>query len=190
MLGDHPCRRLEHGRRRVCAADSLAEPRHPEQVVSHCPAGLTEVVEHPRLDLLRRIRREERPHANGEPVLSPELERVLLVRKIAGVDDGGEPDAVRVRVQIGGAAQLLFGCLHGLQRGQRSRGRHHDATLLVHGHAFRDQERSAQAVGDGTGPAASAGNIDRMSGRRRIQVSPSSAASPRRIAYGSSRRCR
>ena len=115
--GNHPGGRLEERGHGICAADSLAESRHPEQVVAHRPAGLAEVVEHARLDLLRRVGREERPHADGELVPAPEPERELLVREIAGVDDAGQSKAVRVRVQIGGAAQLLFGRLRRLERG-------------------------------------------------------------------------
>ena len=117
MPGNHPGGRLEERGHGIGTADSLAEPCHSEQIVSHCTARLTEVVEDARLDFLRRVGGEERPHADGELVLAPEPERVLLVREIARVDDAGQPEAVRVGVQIGGAAQLLFGRLRRLERG-------------------------------------------------------------------------
>ena len=117
MSGNHPGGRLEERGHGIGPADSLAEPRHPEQVVSDCAARLAEVVEDARFDILRRVGGEERPHADGELVLAPEPERVLLVREIARVDDAGQSEAVRVRVQIGGAAQLLFGRLRSLERG-------------------------------------------------------------------------
>ena len=117
MPGNHPGGRLEQRGHGIGPADSLAESRHPEQIVSHRPARLAEVVEHARLDLLRRVGREEWSHADGELVPAPEPERVLLVLEIAGVDDARQAEAVCVRVQIGGAAQLLFGRLRRLERG-------------------------------------------------------------------------
>ena len=77
--GNHPGRRLELRRHRVGAADSLAEAGDPEQVVAHGAACLAEVVEDACLDVLRRVGREQRPHADGELVLSPEAERELLI---------------------------------------------------------------------------------------------------------------
>ena len=64
MLGDHPGGGLELRRHRVGAADALAESRRPEQVVADGLARLAEVVEDARLDLLRRVGREHRPHAD------------------------------------------------------------------------------------------------------------------------------
>src|SRR4029078_9833435 len=53
MLGDDAGRGLELRRHGVVAADAFAESRRPKQVVSDSLARLTEVVEYPRLDLLR-----------------------------------------------------------------------------------------------------------------------------------------
>ena len=64
MLGDHPGGGLELRRHRIGAADALAESGRPEQVVADRLARLAEVVEDARLDVLRRVGREDGPHAD------------------------------------------------------------------------------------------------------------------------------
>ena len=65
-------------------------PATPEQIVADRAARLAEVVEDARLDLLRRVGWEQRPHADRELVLPPQTEREFLIGEIAGVDDAGQ----------------------------------------------------------------------------------------------------
>src|SRR5438093_10487442 len=98
MFRDHPSRRLELWRHRVGAADPLAESGNAEQVVANRAAGLTEVVAEARFDILGRVRGKQRPRADGQLVLTPQLQRKLLILKVARIDHAGESQAIGMRV--------------------------------------------------------------------------------------------
>jgi hypothetical protein len=83
VSGDDARGRLELRRRGVRAADPFAEAGHPEQIVADGAAALAEVVPDPSLGLAGRIGREQRTHADRQPVLAPQPQRVLLIVEVA-----------------------------------------------------------------------------------------------------------
>src|SRR5262249_53081767 len=121
-------------------ADSLSKPSNPEQIVADSPTRLAEIVEYTRLDILRRVRGEERSHADRELVLPPQFERVFLVLKIARVDDSSQPKAVCMGVQFCCSAKSVFWRLRSLERGYGCiRCRDH-TRRVVNGNPLGDQE--------------------------------------------------
>ena len=87
-----------------------------EQVVADGLAHLAEVVEDPRLDLLRRVGGEHGPHPHRQLSLRRQ-QREFLIGEIAGVDDAGQSQAAGMGVQIGRTTQPVCRRLDGLERG-------------------------------------------------------------------------
>src|SRR4029453_6577949 len=122
VLGDHSRRWIELGRHRIGSADTLPETGDAEQVITHGATALAEVIEDSCLDLLRCIGWEQWPHPNGELVFPPEAPGELLILQVTGVNHAGESQAVRMRVEVRGAAQLVVRRLCALKSRER-RGR-------------------------------------------------------------------
>src|SRR6185436_8313219 len=118
VLRYHASCRLELRRGGIVAAHSFAKAGYAKQIVTYRATSLAEVVGDARLDILRRVRGEKRPHANRQFVLAPQLERVFLILDVARVDDTGESETIRMGVQVKGSTQLVFRCLCRLKRGQ------------------------------------------------------------------------
>ena len=106
----------------------------------------------------------------GELLLPPQREREFLIREIAGVDDAGQSQAVRVRVQIGGAAQPVLWGLCSLERREGGLRRRHDACRVIDHHPSGGEERAADAVRDRAGAAARARDVDAVLRRSRVQL--------------------
>ena len=172
MPGNHPGRRLELRRHGVGPADSLAESRHPEQVVSHGAAGLAEVVEDARLDLLRRVGGEERPHADGELVLAPQTERYSWSGRLPALMTAVSPRLFACAFRSAVPRSLWSGVCAAWSAATAAAADVTTPLCSSTATPFAAKNARPQTVRDGAGPSTRAGNVDRMPGRRGIQFRP------------------